>query len=172
MLDSKHAVLCYIYRDGETLMIYRGDPNDFLYNTHVPPGGGIEEWESSSHCVHRETKQETGLRISDVKYRGVVLFDHSGRLMSGKEPRNQLVDIYCTTRFEGTLQPENERNPPIWIPNHKIVEASGWNGSDRVLKLLQDGRLFNAVIEHRPDGARLTQEEWIETRLSGNPYQT
>jgi 8-oxo-dGTP diphosphatase len=173
MAETTRAILCYIPRfDKHTLMIHRNDPEDFLFPTHNPPGGKIEYGERPIDCAHREVLQETGLQIGGVKYRGTVLFDHSQR-PSEEKRTNQSVDIFCASEFSGTPCPEDKNNPLVWMPNHEIPEASGWNGGELIYKWLQDGWCFDAIIKHLENGQKIDDIKYTSyNRILGNPYRT
>ena len=38
-------------------------------------GGGFEHGESPAECAVRETREETGLTLTDYRYRAIVTFD-------------------------------------------------------------------------------------------------
>ena len=68
----KETTLCYIKNDGKYLMLYRNkkkhDPNGGKW---IGIGGKVEAGESYEECMLREVKEETGLELSDWKYRGI-----------------------------------------------------------------------------------------------------
>ena len=72
----KNTTLCYIENGwGEYLMLHRvKKQNDLNHDKWIGVGGKCEEGESPEECVCRETLEETGLTLTDYRYRGVITF--------------------------------------------------------------------------------------------------
>mgnify|MGYP000103980856 CR=1 FL=1 len=72
----KNTTLCYIENpQGKYLMLHRvKKENDLNRDKWIGVGGKCEEGESPEECVCRETLEETGLTLTDYRYRGVVTF--------------------------------------------------------------------------------------------------
>ena len=72
----KNTTLCYIENErGEYLMLHRvKKQNDLNHDKWIGVGGKCEEGESPEECVCRETLEETGLTLTDYRYRGVITF--------------------------------------------------------------------------------------------------
>ena len=71
----KNTTLIYIEKDGKTLLLHRTKKkNDLNHDLWVGIGGHCEEGESPEDCALREAKEETGLTLTEYKYRGVVTF--------------------------------------------------------------------------------------------------
>ena len=72
----KNTTLCYIENpQGEYLMLHRvKKENDLNRDKWIGVGGKCEEDESPEECVCRETLEETGLTLTDYRYRGLVTF--------------------------------------------------------------------------------------------------
>ena len=67
--------LCYIERGDEYLMLHRVKKAvDENAGKWIGVGGGFEEGESPEACMLREVFEETGLRLTAWRYRGVVRF--------------------------------------------------------------------------------------------------
>ena len=72
---SKQTTLCYIENEGCYLMLHRiKKEQDENKDKWIGIGGKFEEGESPEECVLREAKEETGLTLTDYKYRGIVTF--------------------------------------------------------------------------------------------------
>ncbi|MEJ5224059.1 MAG: NUDIX domain-containing protein, partial [Anaerolineales bacterium] len=71
----KLATLCYLRRDGHTLMIHRnkraGDIHQGKWNGL---GGKLNPGESPEQCVIREVREECGLTIRNPRYHGLLMF--------------------------------------------------------------------------------------------------
>lgn len=72
----KNTTLCYIENErGDYLMLHRvKKENDCNRDKWIGVGGKFENGESPEECVLRETLEETGLTLTDWRYRGIVTF--------------------------------------------------------------------------------------------------
>ena len=67
------TTLCYIEKDGRTLMLHRvKKKNDMNRDKWLGVGGKFEPGESPEECMLREAKEETGLTLTRWAYRGIV----------------------------------------------------------------------------------------------------
>jgi 8-oxo-dGTP diphosphatase len=65
--------LCFIRHQEKYLMLFRQkQPNQFRWNG---VGGKIESGESPTNACLREIKEETGLEVTDVSFRGIVTWN-------------------------------------------------------------------------------------------------
>ena len=129
----RQTTLCYIEKDDCYLMLYRNkkknDPNEGKW---VGIGGGIEEGETPDQCVVREVREETGLELTEYKYRGLVHFvsdiweDEEMYLYSGYAYNGQLSSI-CD---EGELK---------WIPIAEVGDLRLWEGDKCFLEPMRNG---------------------------------
>ena len=111
------TVLCMVYDDhGNILVENRKDPD---WPGVCFPGGHVEHGESFTEAAIRETFEETGLAVSNLKLCGVKQFQ------TQKDAR-YVVFFYKTNQFSGTLQSSDE-GEVFWIPrkdlaNYPLVE--------------------------------------------------
>ena len=66
----KVGVGVYVVRDGKFLMGERQGAHGA--NTWCPPGGHLEYGESWEECARRETLEETGLAVENVRFLGLT----------------------------------------------------------------------------------------------------
>ena len=72
---SKQTTLCYIEKDGCRLMLHRiKKEQDENRDKWIGVGGKFLEGESPEDCVCREVLEETGLTLTDYRYRGIITF--------------------------------------------------------------------------------------------------
>jgi 8-oxo-dGTP diphosphatase len=65
------AVLCILSAGDSLLLLHRNkEPNEGKY---TPVGGKIDPFESPYDAALRETREETGIEISDARYCGVLV---------------------------------------------------------------------------------------------------
>jgi 8-oxo-dGTP diphosphatase len=131
------ATLCYIKRDGQTLMVHRNKkPNDIHEGKWNGLGGKFEAGESPEECIVREVREESGLVIQNPGLHGLLVFTQ----FKGKD---WYVFVFTATEFEGELidSPEGKLE---WIDDGKLCELPLWP-SDRVfLPWLERREFFSA----------------------------
>ena len=72
-MNDMQTTLCYIEKDGRTLMLHRvKKKNDMNRDKWLGVGGKFEPGESPEECMLREAKEETGLRDCDVCFRRLL----------------------------------------------------------------------------------------------------
>lgn len=87
------TVLCMVYDGtGNILVQYRNDPD---WPGICFPGGHVEHGEAFTAAAIRETFEETGLTVEDLKLCGVKQFQT-------KDDARYVVFFYKTNRFCGT----------------------------------------------------------------------
>jgi len=79
----KLATLCYIEKDGKTLMMLRNrKPGDIHKGKYNGLGGKLEPGESPEECVVREVFEESGLTI-EPHFEALLRFRCLLRAMTG-----------------------------------------------------------------------------------------
>lgn len=74
-MRSPLTTLCYVERGDSYLMLHRvSKKNDVNKDKWIGIGGHFEEGESPEECLLREAYEETGLRLTSWKFRGIVTF--------------------------------------------------------------------------------------------------
>ena len=64
-MNDMQTTLCYIEREGRTLMLHRvKKKNDMNHDKWLGVGGKFEPGESPEECMLREVREETGLTLS------------------------------------------------------------------------------------------------------------
>lgn len=126
------STLCYIRCNGQYLMLYRNkkkdDPNAGKW---VGIGGKLEPGETPDECVLREVFEETGLKLTNIHYHGVIEFrndewpDEDMYLYSSDH--SCLSDIDCN---EGDAK---------WIPESEVMNLNLWEGDRYFLEPLLAG---------------------------------
>ena len=92
--------LCYIERGDEYLMLHRVKKSvDENAGKWIGVGGGFEAGETAEECMLREVLEETGLRLTAWRYRGVVTF--LSDVWGGEEMYLFTADGLLTLRYRG-----------------------------------------------------------------------
>lgn len=117
-----NATLCYLRKDGNTLMMHRNrKPGDIHKGKWNGLGGKIEPGESPLDCAVREVKEESGLIVRSLTLKGILTFP----AFDGKN--DWQVFLFLCEHFEGNLQPCAEGDLD-WIPNEKLLDLPLWEG--------------------------------------------
>ncbi len=136
------TTLCYIEQDGKYLMLHRTKKqNDFNQNLWLGLGGHIETGESPEECVVREVKEESGLELTDYKFRGMVTFSDSNVY--------EYMFLFTADKFSGEIT-DSDEGELQWTEKEKVLnELPVWEGDKIFLKLLaQDYPFFSLKLEY------------------------
>ena len=134
------STLCYIEKDGCWLMLHRvKKKNDVNHDKWIGIGGKFEEGESPEDCLLRETREETGLTLTEYRFRGLVTF------VSDEAP-TEYMHLFTATGFTGTLQ-ECDEGTLEWVPIKQVETLPLWQGDRLFLELLQrEERFFSLKL--------------------------
>ncbi len=145
----KNTTLCYILRGDEVLMLHRNaKQNDENEGKWIGVGGKLEENESPDECLLREVREETGLRLTSWRYRGVVTF-------VSDRWEGEYMHLFTADGFVGTLAPCDE-GELAWIPRDRIAALPQWEGDRIFLSLLRQNAPFFS-LKLRYEGDRLAE---------------
>jgi len=72
-LGTKDLSIQYIDRPTVKVLIFNDRAKVLIINNGLLPGGGVEDGEEYLDALHRETMEELGINIADVKEVGVVV---------------------------------------------------------------------------------------------------
>ena len=149
MAKSNQTTLCYIERDGQYLMMHRvKKEHDINKDKWVGIGGHFEQDESPEECLLRETREETGLTLTDYRLRGVITF------ISDKW-QTEYMFLYTATGYEGELGDCNEGTLE-WIDRTDVYDLPIWAG-DRIFFRLLEWRQDFFSLKLRYVGEQLTE---------------
>ena len=82
------------------------------------PGGHVEQGESFLSAARREAEEETGLRISDLRFCGIVHWAH-------RTKRERYLAVLYTAEGEGELLPQTHEGRNFWMPLSEFMAAEG-----------------------------------------------
>ena len=125
----KNTSLCYLERGGQYLMLHRvKKENDENHDKWIGVGGKFEPGESPEDCVCREVREETGLRLTDYRYCGIVTFVNGDW--------TEYMHLFWSDRFEGALR-ECDEGVLEWIDKRELLTKNIWAGDKIFLDLLE-----------------------------------
>lgn len=142
----KETTLCYVYRDGRVLMLHRiKKKNDLNEGKWIGVGGKFEENESPEDCVLREVYEETGLTLTEYRYRGIVTF-------VSDRYEGEHMHLFTATDPEGTLRTDCDEGELCWITKDEFDALPQWEGDAIFLELLdREEPFFSLKLEYEGD---------------------
>lgn len=125
---------------GETLMIRkaRGDGRG-LWNGL---GGKFEPGESPEACARREVREEAGLELGALEWRGLLTFPRFDGAV------DWYVFVFVCGDFRGEPRASDE-GELRWLPTARLHEQPLQEGDRVFLPWLQQRRFFSAVLRYR-----------------------
>jgi 8-oxo-dGTP diphosphatase len=141
----KLATLCYVRRNGRTLMLHRVKKKDDVHEGKWNGlGGKFEAGESPEDCVLREIKEESGLSLRSPVLKGVLTFPGFAH------GEDWYVFVFTASEFSGKQidSPEGELK---WVPDRDLLKLNLWEGDRVFLPLLKRRGHFSGKF-HYTDG--------------------
>lgn len=100
--------MCLVRDEDKVLLVNR--PSKRGFPGWIGPGGKVEFPESLTEGAIREVWEETGLRVSDLVYKGLDEF------VDPKQNFRYMVFNYVATSYEGELLADPPEGELAWIP--------------------------------------------------------
>ena len=112
-MKERHAVRCFLVENGKVVVTrYKEDnPKAGYYEI---PGGKIEEKEYPRDTAIREFKEETGMDIKSLTYKGKMTLEYPNRRF--------YFDLFRTNTYEGVAQDFKE-NTSQWIEISELLRT-------------------------------------------------
>lgn len=161
-MKSQLTTLCYIEENDKYLMMHRiKKQQDINKDKWIGIGGHFEGSESPEECVLREVKEETGLILSNYRFRGIITFVTDSW-------QTEYMCLYTADQYEGELT-DCDEGTLEWVPKSKLKDLELWRGDYIFLRLLEEREEFfslklcyegNELVEAVLDGRVLPREEW------------
>lgn len=157
-----NSTLCYLEKDGQYLMLHRvKKEKDINKDKWIGVGGKFEDKESPEDCLKREVLEETGLTLTDWRYRGIVTF------VSNEAP-TEYMHLFTAEGFEGEMKTCDEGTLE-WVPIETVPTLNLWPGDKIFLRLLSENAPFfslkltyegPALIAVHREGRIVPRENW------------
>lgn len=108
----RKAVRCYLIKDDKVVVTkYKSENKKFGY--YDIPGGKIEDGESPEQTAVREMREETGLKVRNLRYKGNMLIEYPNRIFD--------FDVFVSNECEGEPQ-DFEENTSEWIEISELLK--------------------------------------------------
>lgn len=128
--NMKQTTLCYIEKEHKYLMLHRTKKeNDMNKDKWIGIGGKLEEGETVLDCVLREAYEETGLKLINPTYRGVIYFRNSYYY-------DEDMHLFTCSTFTGDIKECDEGNLE-WIDIDDLYSLTLWEGDKIFLDALR-----------------------------------
>lgn len=141
----KLATLCYVRRDGKTLMLLRNKKiNDMHAGKWNGLGGKFEAGETPEDCAIREIYEESGLRVVAPQLHGILTFPD----FNGSD--DWYTFVFVARNFTGTLidSPEGELH---WIDDADLLNLALWPGDRIFLPWLERDPFFSGRFVYQDE---------------------
>lgn len=138
----RKAVRCYLIKDNKVVATKykQGNIKEGYYDI---PGGKIEEGEIPTQTAIREMKEETGITVKNLKYKGIMTVEYPDRKF--------VFDTFVASEYEGEAQ-EFEENTSEWINIKELLQKEKILSNIMILDrffikgLIDDNYNFNMYI--------------------------
>ena len=139
------TTLGYIETRESYLMLHRvKKEQDVNEGKWIGIGGKFEYGESPEECMIREAKEETGLAVTSMKFRGILTF-----ICDKQDP--EYICLYTIDGFSGQLK-ECDEGELLWVPKDEIFGLNLWEGDRIFFDLLQkDVSFFSLKLCYEGD---------------------
>ena len=108
----RKAVRCYLVKDNKVVVTkYKEGKKKAGY--YDIPGGKIEGEETPEQTAIREMKEETGLKIKNLKYKGNMIIEYPNRIFD--------FEVFICNESEGKPQ-DFEENTSEWIEINELLK--------------------------------------------------
>ncbi len=152
----KMTTLCYLERGDSYLLLHRTKKErDENRDKWIGVGGKFEEGESPEDCLLREVREETGLTLTDYRYRGIVTF------VSDVSPC-EYMHLFTASGWTGEERACDEGDL-AWMKKSAFAALPMWAGDRVFLDLLERNvPFFSLKLVYRG-------ESLAEAVLNGKP---
>ncbi|MCI8808506.1 MAG: 8-oxo-dGTP diphosphatase [Oscillibacter sp.] len=140
-----NTTLCYLEQGDAYLMLHRvKKEHDLNQGKWLGVGGKFQDGESPEDCILRECREETGLTLTEYRYRGLVTF------VSNEAP-TEYMHLFTASAWTGNPHPCDE-GELAWIQKSALRSLPLWEGDSIFLDLLeQDTPFFSLKLRYEGD---------------------
>ncbi len=157
-----NTTLCYLRRGEDYLLLHRiKKENDLNRDKWIGIGGKFEDKESPEDCLLREVREETGLTLTDYRYRGLVTF------VSDRWP-TEYMHLFTADGWTGELR-DCDEGTLEWVPRTRLPELPHWEGDEIFLDLIarEDVPFFSLKVRY--EGETLAEAVLNGRHMKGGP---
>lgn len=146
------ATLCHILKEDKVLLLKKSK-GLFGGGKWNAPGGKLSPGEEPERCAMREVLEETGLRLKDLRFHGILDF-----YFGHKEEPDWVVHIFSSSKFSGELRASSE-GVLRWFDREEVPYGEMWDDDEHWLPLLLEGKRFSGTFYFDETGEELIDYE-------------
>lgn len=137
-INYKIWTVCMIQNENKVLLLDRQHDN---FKGFIPPGGKVEFPESIVESAIREVKEETGLDVSNLIYKG--LYEYVNPVANDR----YMIFNYITKDFKGELLEDAPEGQPIWVNIEDAYNLPMQKSTQRRFPLFFEDGTFEIHVE-------------------------
>ena len=137
-VNYKLWTVCLI-QDGDYVLLLNRQHDHF--KGYIPPGGKVEFPESFTEAAIREVKEETGLNVSNLVYKGLYEY------VNPEKKDRYMIFNYITSCFSGTLLANAPEGKPVWVHINDISTLPMQDSIRRRFPLFFEEGTFEIQVE-------------------------
>jgi 8-oxo-dGTP diphosphatase len=162
-IEMKLATLCYIRRQGKTLMVHRiKKANDMHQGKWNGLGGKLEMGETPEECAVREIKEESGLIVVDPKLKGLLTFPGFAN------DEDWYAFVFVITDFEGELI-DSAEGDLAWVDDSELMNLNLWEGDHIFLPWLEQESFFSGKFVYE-EGRLVSHQVVFHGSITPNDF--
>ena len=112
--------------------------------------------QAAEQAIRREVREETGLRLTSWRYRGIVTF-------VSDEWGTEYMHLFTADAWEGSLRQDCAEGVLEWVDRDRLLSLPIWEGDKIFLRLLREEVPFFSLK------LRYTGDRLAEAVLNGRP---
>lgn len=105
-INYKLWTVCMVQDEDRVLLLDRQHDS---FQGFIPPGGKVHFPESILECAIREVKEETGLEVSNLVFKGIYEY------VNPVTRDRYMIFNYITQDFKGSLIENGPEGKPLWF---------------------------------------------------------
>ena len=142
----KNTTLCYIEKDGAYLMLHRiKKSNDMNKDKWIGVGGKLEDGETPFECARREIREECGVTVNSLSYRGIITFVSD---LYGTE----YMHLFTSDSYTGEIDYDCDEGRLEWVEKDQICDLPIWEGDKIFFNLINtETRFFSLKLCYEGD---------------------
>lgn len=159
----KLATLCYLRRQGKTLMIHRiKKTNDMHQGKWNGLGGKLEAGETPEECAVREVLEESGLIALNPRLKGILTFPGFAN------DEDWYAFVFVITEFEGELI-DSVEGDLAWIDDKELMNLNLWEGDRIFLPWLEQESFFSGKFVYE-DGRLVSHQAVFHGSMTSKDF--